>query len=585
MEALGLSIEALNALKGKGKNMPVGNSSEQLPLDKDKHFVNVLEGIDKSVEVSESNAISNLRGLHHYRTFDADAFGDLNKVNHIDNLLEVSSPVDITDVHLSAGIEESVTPFPADFSSLISNDKTTPFIHEQIQFEKNLIKVKDGIPTELDHINLSEDLLLPNDPVALQIIIDDPVAPTTSKSACPPIGSFGSGQDEEVVKQIADDFVDDPEGEDVYNGKEKEALNKVASVVEFDEGVSARQNSDNHIAANLLPKKEVFTNNREMMTSHESSLEGQKPELHFKPDMMEQKYDDTIEGTELRGSASLGLGPSKFEEDSFHNSVKKNSIKPLLVTQLDRFSTKEDPQQTSDKAIKTLENHSSEISPENMSEINKTVNIDPKVFSLKIKSDGTNVAVANDHIIGEEKTAATYQGIGKSESSLERSTSQHFQSPTVRMSPDQSPVLRAAIALNTRDAEWGLKLVAQIEKMHSDGIAKFDVSLRPKNLGDMKISLEFTRDEVQVRIVTETAAASRILSSTEDRLSQSLDASGFKLSTFSASSDSGTSQGFGQQSKHKQTPTFNENKVKGSEVKTNTEKTGQIHKGTVNVVA
>ncbi len=99
----------------------------------------------------------------------------------------------------------------------------------------------------------------------------------------------------------------------------------------------------------------------------------------------------------------------------------------------------------------------------------------------------------------------------------------------------QTQILRQAVALNMRDAQWGQKLVAQIEKMHSDGVARYDISLRPKNLGDMHVNLEFRGDDTQVRIVTETASAARVLIGAEDRLGQMLEHAGFRLASFSTS--------------------------------------------------
>ena len=125
---------------------------------------------------------------------------------------------------------------------------------------------------------------------------------------------------------------------------------------------------------------------------------------------------------------------------------------------------------------------------------------------------------------------------------------------------------QATLALNLRDAQWGQKLVAQIEKMHSEGSARYEISLRPKNLGDMKVSLEILGDETQVRIVTETTAASRVLIGAEDRLAQMLDAAGYKLSSLSASmgtaSQSGNNQGQSP-SKQKQHDMSGKSKARG----------------------
>ena len=120
------------------------------------------------------------------------------------------------------------------------------------------------------------------------------------------------------------------------------------------------------------------------------------------------------------------------------------------------------------------------------------------------------------------------------------------QMPAPSAEQAQTQVLRNALALNMRDAQWGQKLVAQIERMHSDGQARYDISLRPKNLGDIRVHLEFHGDETQVRIVTETASAARVLIGGEDRLSQLLEASGFRLASFASSMGGQAGAGQGQ---------------------------------------
>jgi flagellar hook-length control protein FliK len=82
----------------------------------------------------------------------------------------------------------------------------------------------------------------------------------------------------------------------------------------------------------------------------------------------------------------------------------------------------------------------------------------------------------------------------------------------------------------------------------------------------MKVSLEILGDETQVRIVTETTAASRVLIGAEDRLAQMLDAAGYKLSSLSASmgtaSQSGNNQGQSP-SKQKQHDMSGKSKARG----------------------
>lgn len=108
------------------------------------------------------------------------------------------------------------------------------------------------------------------------------------------------------------------------------------------------------------------------------------------------------------------------------------------------------------------------------------------------------------------------------------------------------PLAFAGLTLNLRQAEWGKQLVGQIERMIKDGSQRMELSLRPKNLGEIRVMLDLRGDRTHVHFLTETAAAARLLSGAEDRLAQTLDQSGYRLSGFSAQEKGAGAQG-GQQ--------------------------------------
>ena len=180
---------------------------------------------------------------------------------------------------------------------------------------------------------------------------------------------------------------------------------------------------------------------------------------------------------------------------------------------------------------------------------------------------------------GAAPTPTTFESLG------DRNMSQNVKELATQTGGERPQTFASALVLNTRDAQWGQRLVAQIEKLSSNGEGKLELSLRPKNLGDMHISLEFKGDEAQVRIVTETSAASRVLIGAEDRLAQMLDAAGFKLSSLSASSEGGLGQGLGQHPRQKQQSTPGGTKNRDTETGANSKHTGESHNGTVNVIA
>ena len=205
----------------------------------------------------------------------------------------------------------------------------------------------------------------------------------------------------------------------------------------------------------------------------------------------------------------------------------------------------------------------------------------PKEIPLKIEQHHTSVTPPriDSQSQGAMLTPTTVEAIA------ERNTSLNTTSHGTQTGGERLPTLAAAMVLNTRDVQWGQRLVAQIERISSNGEGKLELSLRPKNLGDMHITLDFKGDETQVRIVTETNAASRVLIGAEDRLAQMLEAAGFKLSTFSASSDGGLGQGLGQHSRQKQQATPGGSKNRDTETGVKSERSGESHNGTVNVIA
>ena len=119
----------------------------------------------------------------------------------------------------------------------------------------------------------------------------------------------------------------------------------------------------------------------------------------------------------------------------------------------------------------------------------------------------------------------------------------HSAQPVVSAVP---PAMAPAATLNMRQADWGKQLVGHIERMAANGSQRIELSLRPKNLGEIRVMLDLRGDQTLVHLVTETTAAARLLSGAEDRLAQVLDQSGYRLSGFSAN-EQGASAQSGQQ--------------------------------------
>lgn len=143
---------------------------------------------------------------------------------------------------------------------------------------------------------------------------------------------------------------------------------------------------------------------------------------------------------------------------------------------------------------------------------------------------GKDVAARNDALRFDPAQAIPAEG----ELHATGSTASRAPLMTSTSAPVVTSPLPMAGILNMREADWGKSFVAQIERMTAAGAQRIEISLRPKNLGEIQVSLDLRGDQTQVHIVTETAAAARLLGGAEDRLAQMLDQSGYRLSGFSA---------------------------------------------------
>ena len=95
--------------------------------------------------------------------------------------------------------------------------------------------------------------------------------------------------------------------------------------------------------------------------------------------------------------------------------------------------------------------------------------------------------------------------------------------------------------LDTAKDNWTEMLLQRVKNGLSGGKDQLDFQLNPRNLGKMRISLFMQNDRTNIHIQTETSAAASMLSDSELRLAQMLEASGLRLGNL----NSGQFQGFG----------------------------------------
>ena len=85
--------------------------------------------------------------------------------------------------------------------------------------------------------------------------------------------------------------------------------------------------------------------------------------------------------------------------------------------------------------------------------------------------------------------------------------------------------------LNMMSKTWGNKLIEKIEKSIVDGIEKLEISLTPKSLGRLNVTINIHDAVAKINIIAESASAAALLSEAEHKLSQMMEASGLKLAS------------------------------------------------------
>ena len=86
--------------------------------------------------------------------------------------------------------------------------------------------------------------------------------------------------------------------------------------------------------------------------------------------------------------------------------------------------------------------------------------------------------------------------------------------------------------LQMLEKNWGNKLAKIIERAILTGKEKITISLEPKRLGKLNLSLSLNQNNANIVINTENAASALLLNGAEDKLSQIFESAGLKLTNF-----------------------------------------------------
>ena len=94
--------------------------------------------------------------------------------------------------------------------------------------------------------------------------------------------------------------------------------------------------------------------------------------------------------------------------------------------------------------------------------------------------------------------------------------------------------LSAIQKLDMADKAWREALVRQVEMQFKEGGKTLDLSLNPKQLGKMTVSINMVGDDTSIQISTETSAAATLLLESESKLAQMMQDIGLRLNLLQA---------------------------------------------------
>ena len=236
---------------------------------------------------------------------------------------------------------------------------------------------------------------------------------------------------------------------------------------------------------------------------------------------------------------------NQTEQDSHTQKNSSNISNPNKLTNIlgtntlsngvgVKLSTQDIDNQTgaNKKKLKTKSN--SDLSGSTKSEFKPTSHLDSKPFEGKI--DFTNLQTKPNNLNFKDSIA--------DKSLLTQSTSHIIKSDVDQNSYEgnnqrpanlsKEPSHRLLDNLNMLSKNWGEKLIDKIEKSIVDGMEKLEISLTPKSLGRLNITINLQDNLAKINIVAETASAAALLGEAEAKLAQMMETSGLKLASLQA---------------------------------------------------
>ena len=144
--------------------------------------------------------------------------------------------------------------------------------------------------------------------------------------------------------------------------------------------------------------------------------------------------------------------------------------------------------------------------------------------------------------------------------------------------------LSAIEKLDMADKAWKEALVRRVEMQLKEGGKTLDLSLNPKQLGKMTVSINMVGDDTSIQISTETSAAATLLLESEGKLAQMMHDIGLRLNLLRAGL-SGKNDKDPSQNEHNNVSGKTDKESSGDETKIKTTNFNNLDKSILNIVA
>ena len=115
--------------------------------------------------------------------------------------------------------------------------------------------------------------------------------------------------------------------------------------------------------------------------------------------------------------------------------------------------------------------------------------------------------------------------------------------------------------LNMLSKSWGNKLIGKIEKSITDGIEQLEISLTPKSLGRLNVTIHLQDTIAKINIVAESAGAAALLGEAEAKLSHMMELSGLKLGSLQTLTQQSGNNQKGKEKPHKLASTVKKSNI------------------------